>query len=341
MPAFPRIVLVCVVVALCVLVVCQTVVPFAAIDKFGNYHPFRHGFNNINSNLLANHKVATSRMLQLNDVPCPRFVHVYRRRKTAAHTHRLLDAYDIAYPVVVKPVNGTQGARVVVNLRTADDVHAAIDQSLPARKRGKPIGGLIVEEQVDGDDFRVLLLNHRVHDIVCRVRATVTGDGVRTVQELIDRRNEKQKRSGRFPTKSVSWAYLAEQLGWDGFDPLHNDDVHDLRTHVPTAHQRLTITNVANNHNGCNPVRVPLDSVHPDNLALFEKVSRLFRLRMTGLDYMTPDIARSWREMGHIIEVNSGPGMKVHRSAYPRDTRVTRKFIRALVQSAPRSPYEE
>ena len=73
---------------------------------------------------------------------------------------------------------------------------------------------------------------------------------------------------------------------------------------------------------------------------MFERISQLFRLKMVGIDYMTPDIAQSYHQVGHIIEVNSGPGMDVHRSAYPRDKKVVRRFVRALVKSVPWSPYE-
>lgn len=311
-----------------------------------SYSPYRHGFNNVNSNLLANHKVATSRILQLNAIPCPTFVHVYKR-KTPAFVDRLLHAYEIPYPVVVKPVNGNQGTDVRVNLNTATQVAAAIAEVLGPAETGKPVAGVIVEEQVRGMDFRVLMLNHRVFDIVCRMRATVTGDGVRTLAALIARRNRRQERNGRFPTKHVSWTFVAEQLDLPT-DPSRmqgaNQPADALRTalqgYVVPAGVTVTITNVANNHNGCNPVRVPLGSVHTDNVTLFQRVSRLFGLHMTGLDYMTPDIAISYKDAGHIIEVNSGPGMAVHRTAYPQDKKVTKRFVRALMTSSPQSPYE-
>lgn len=315
---------------------------FVASDSFA-HSAYAHGINNVNSNVLANHKVVTSRMLQLNNIPCPKFVHVYKLR-TPEHLDALVRAYDISYPVVVKPVNGNQGKRVFVNLQSPEQVHHALSIVLGQRARGKPVDGAIVEEQVVGQDFRVLMLNHKVFDVVCRVRATVVGDGSRTLGELIARRNRQQRREGRFPTKSVSWGFVAEQLHMP-VDPsrLDNTDTtlqYMLLEHVIPAGKRLTITNVANNHNGCNPVRVPIEQVHPDNIALFERISKLFGLRMSGIDYMTPDIATPHTEMGHVIEVNSGPGMAVHRSAYPKDRGVVKRVMRELISTEPQKPYE-
>lgn len=339
---------ICLIVVL-VVVVCGVVYAWCSTkpvtETYSNtaYSPLQHGINNINSNLLANHKVATSRILQLNDIPCPRFVHVHRTLSADA-LHQLLQAYEIPYPVVVKPVNGNQGKRVIVNLNNAAQAHRALVSLLGRRRKGKPVSGVIVEEQVQGMDFRILMLNHKVFDVVCRMRATVIGDGVHTLDQLIQQRNQRQRRDKRFPTKSVSWRYVAEQLGVP-YDVDHDLDstantIRLLHDYIVPPQQRVIITNVANNHNGCNPVRVPLQSVHPDNIAMFERISQLFRLKMVGIDYMTPDIAQSYHQVGHIIEVNSGPGMDVHRSAYPRDKKVVRRFVRALVKSVPWSPYE-
>jgi D-alanine-D-alanine ligase-like ATP-grasp enzyme len=63
-------------------------------------------------------------------------------------------------------------------------------------------------------------------------------------------------------------------------------------------------------------------AIHPDNLAMAEAVARVLEMPTLGLDFMTDDIARSWKE-GHcgINEVNSEPAFSLHQRATsaPRD----------------------
>ena len=50
------------------------------------------------------------------------------------------------------------------------------------------------------------------------------------------------------------------------------------------------------------------DRVHPDNAALACQAARLFRLDVAGIDLISVDITRSWRETGAIVnEVNFAP----------------------------------
>lgn len=45
---------------------------------------------------------------------------------------------------------------------------------------------VVVQETINGSDFRVLLLDGKVVDVVRRVPAFVVGDGVRSTSELVD-----------------------------------------------------------------------------------------------------------------------------------------------------------
>lgn len=53
--------------------------------------------------------------------------------------------------------------------------------------------------------------------------------------------------------------------------------------------------------------------IHPDNQALAVRAARVVGLDIAGVDFLCPDIARSWREVGGAIcEVNAQPGFRVH-----------------------------
>ena len=278
--------------------------------------------NNANSWALTKNKVVTSRILQLNDIPCPRFVHVKSTCTDATKLGERLEKFHIGFPVVVKATSLRQGHSVHTNLTSSEEVCRAISQVLSAPN----VHDVIVEEQVFGKDFRILVLGGRVWDVVERVRATVTGDGVRTVKQLIDRRNRRRRRRGLRQTRNVTWPFIADQLA------LRGRARSGVRDHIVPEGAVIGVTNVANGHNGCRVRRVPLSTVHPDNLELFERISRLLGLEITGIDFLSSDLGTSYREIGHVIEVNFNPGSIAHVEATPLEPNVAERLARAVAK---------
>ena len=86
---------------------------------------------------------------------------------------------------------------------------------------------------------------------------------------------------------------------------------------VPESSRFVPLRHAANVTRGGTPVDVTR-SVHRDNRLLAERASRIIGLDIAGIDFLTPDISKSWREMGGtIIEVNSSPSLNVHWLAQP------------------------
>ena len=55
------------------------------------------------------------------------------------------------------------------------------------------------------------------------------------------------------------------------------------------------------------------DDIHPDNVEIARQAAMVVGLDVAGIDFITPDIARSVREQrGAIVEVNAGPGFRMH-----------------------------
>jgi cyanophycin synthetase len=58
--------------------------------------------------------------------------------------------------------------------------------------------------------------------------------------------------------------------------------------------------------------------VHPDNRYIAETAVMQVGLAVAGVDFITPDISRSWKEVpGYIIEINAAPGFRPHWIADP------------------------
>ena len=209
-------------------------------------------------------------------------------------------ARQVGYPLVIKPSKGNQGRGVTVGVAGPEDVAPAFAHALSAES------GVVVEELVPGEDYRLLVVNGRMVAAATCLPPAVTGDGARTVQDLVVALNAEPDRDD-FRLSPVQLddtltAHLARQR-------LTLDDVPEEGRSV----QLLPSGHVAT---GGIPIDVT-DRVHPDNRAAAEAAAAAVGLDVAGVDFVTPDLARSFREVGGaILEVNSRPGLSMH--VWPR-----------------------
>jgi D-alanine-D-alanine ligase-like ATP-grasp enzyme len=204
-------------------------------------------------------------------------------------------ARALGYPVVVKPPDAGGGRGVTAWI--TDDA-ALATAFAKATAGGRPVA--LVEKHVAGDDHRLVVVGGRFVWAVRRTPAQVIADGMHSIAELVELENGRrsQKQGGDPLIKPIV---------------LDEDAVSVLVRHGltpdsrPAIGARVPLADVANLARGGTRTRV--SNVHPDNRAMAEAVSRAFHLDTAGLDFMTPDITRSWRDVPcAILEVNATPG---------------------------------
>ena len=175
---------------------------------------------------------------------------------------------------------------------------------------------MLVEEQYVGNDYRVLVVNGSMVAASLRRPAEVVGDGARTVGELIDEVNRDPRR-GEGHSKPLSRvdaedaAVLAEL-----------DDQGLTLAAVPEEGRVVRLTQGANLSTGGSAADVT-DVVHPQVRALCERAARVIGLDICGIDLILPDISQPVpKRGGGIVEVNAGPGLRMHQfpsEGQPRD----------------------
>ena len=138
------------------------------------------------------------------------------------------------------------------------------------------------------------------------------GDGKRTVRELVEEANRHPKRQGPYfhPIKLDEAA--EKELAWKGYD---------FDTVLPEGAW-------ANLHPKINwgvggTTADATDEVHPENVALFERVARVLRAPIVGIDFIIEDIARPWQEQERcgILECNSMPFFDNHHLPFEGEPR--------------------
>jgi len=174
---------------------------------------------------------------------------------------------------------------------------------------------VVVERWVSGRDYRVLVVNGKVVACAERVPAHVVGDGASPVQELVAlaNRDPRRGRGHRSPLTLLAIDERAERL-------LARQG-HGARS-VPDAGETVALCEVANLSAGGTAVDVT-DQVHPDNRTMAVRAALAVGLDVVGVDFLTTDITRSYREAGGAIcEINDKPGLRMHvwpSEGTPRD----------------------
>ena len=205
--------------------------------------------------------------------------------------------------MVVKPIDGGKGLGVTADIRDEAELHTAVQAGLTAFSPT-----VLVEKHVIGDDHRIAVIGGRFAWAYQRRPAQIIGDGRRTARMLID--DENRTRDGAmvaagFLQPLVVDAEMLELLRRAGFG----------LDAVPPAGQRIGLRTVANISAGGTLEEITTD-VHPDNIAMAEALARSFGLDAMGIDFLPPDISRSWREIAcAVIEVNGTPAISADNQA--------------------------
>ena len=242
---------------------------------------------------LASDKEETNRILGDLGLPVPRQALVYRLRRAIQAAER------IRYPVVLKPLDANHGRGVTTNITDEKQLEAAYD------KAKEHSDGVIVETYLEGLDHRLLVVNGQLVAAAKRVPAHVVGDGKRSVRELVDEVNTDPRRGighekvlTRISLDAAAERMLA-QKGYD-FDS------------VPQQDEEVFLQPTANLSTGGTAVDVT-DVIHPDNRSMAERAILALGLDVGGVDFITTDITRSYRDVGGgICECNAAPGFRMH-----------------------------
>jgi cyanophycin synthetase len=223
---------------------------------------------------------------------------------------------EIGGPVVVKPLVGSQGASVTIGVRTAAEAIAAYGKAAD-------IGdAVLVEELVPGTDYRVLVIDGHVAAAAQLRPASVTGDGVHTIGQLVAAANTDPRRGAGHSRELTMIKLDADALGH--LDALGLDD-HS----VPAACQVVTLRRNANLSTGGTSKDVT-DLVHPEVAEMCRRAAAISGLDVCGIDLRLSDIGAPLHDpAGHgmaqpcaVLELNACPGLRMHLSpteGSPRD----------------------
>jgi cyanophycin synthetase len=259
---------------------------------------------------VAGNKPLTYRLLRESGLPIP--AHARFSLANMRPAVEFLDRHRA--DCVVKPAYDTGGGvGVVTGVHTHHRLaHAAAAASVVHGSE------LLIEEQVPGDNYRLLYLDGRLVDAVVRGAPSVVGDGRSTVRDLLNRSNEARLAQGPAACQAILHADL---------DMRHTLAAQGLTfSSRPATGQSVKLKSVINDNCGWEN-RTATDILCQAIIDDGARAAAALGVRLAGVDVITTDPGVALREsQGIILEVNTSPGHHWHY--YKRDGQV---HVAALV----------
>ena len=242
---------------------------------------------------IACNKEDTKNILEAAEIPVP-------KGRICTDLDELEAAVNkIGYPLVTKPINGNHGKGATTNLMTWDEVLRGYEAAKQYSRK------VIVEKFITGHDHRVLIINYKFIAAAKRTPAAVTGDGIHTIQELIDIVNLDPRRG--YGHEKVLTSIKVDSFTWN----ILTEKQLTLESLLPDG-ELLYLKPTANISTGGTATDIT-DIVHPSNVFMCERIARIIGLDICGIDIMGPDLSTPIAENGgSVLEVNAAPGFRMH-----------------------------
>lgn len=221
--------------------------------------------------------------------------------------------------VVVKPASGTGGGRgVTTGIRTQWQLaHATANASVYC-------DDLLIEQQQEGDNYRLLYLDGELIDAFVRRSPAIVGDGRSTIASLVDQANETREKSGVIEAQSLLTVDL------DMKRTLNKQGL-SLRS-TPAKGTVVPLKTVINENRGVENVTAR-HLLHPSIIADGARAVRALGARFAGIDLITRDPAVPLHESGGVvIEVNGTPNLYYHYHKADGATPIATLLLRRLLK---------
>jgi len=242
---------------------------------------------------IAGDKEETKNLLGAAQIPVPTGVII----RTEEGLKEAID--KLGYPLVLKPIDGNHGKGATTNIINWE---MAVKALAAAQVYGRSI---ICERFITGFDFRVLVINNKFICAALRTPAAVTGDGEHNIQWLVDETNKD-------PRRGFGHEKVLTSIKLDNFSEIMLDEKGYTLETIPPKGELVLLKPTANLSTGGTSEDVT-DEVHPDNIFMCERISKIIGLDICGIDIMAPHLRLPVSQNGGaILEVNAAPGFRMH-----------------------------
>lgn len=201
---------------------------------------------------------------------------------------------SLSYPLVVKPVLGSLGKGVTTEIQNEEELFAAIEN---IKNNYEEYEQIIIEEYVQGDEYRVYVVNDQVVAVTKRIPANVIGDGESSIKQLVEKKNKEKKNN----------PYLAKKLiQLDDTITTYLDKQGMTIEDIPGKDQQIHLKGQSNISAGGDPIDATDNlNEHSKNIAI-SAVKSIPGLIHAGVDIIVNE------QHTTVLEVNATADISMH-----------------------------
>lgn len=223
---------------------------------------------------------------------------------------------------VVKPAADTgAGSGVTTNVTTRAQLYQA------AIRAAGHSSELLIEQQIAGENVRLLFLDGRLLDAVQRCAPAVVGDGRSTIGALVRQANRHRLDGGHAVAQTVlkhdldmKRTLAAQGLSWRA---------------IPANGQSVRLNTVVNSNSALENVSV-MDTISATIVEAGRRAVDAIGARLAGVDVISPDLTTDLESAGGVVlEVNTTPGLYIHEGSC--NGSVATAILEACLQSSRRN----
>lgn len=284
-------------------------VTFEILDRKENFVRFKRDGNNqyvkqatktsldnYASILAMENKLVTKKILDEAGIRVPKGMEYTEIEKARADY-----SFFEGKPVVIKPNQTNFGLGITILKENLNE--AVFQRALDIAFEHDST--ILIEEFIEGKEFRVFVIDNEVVGILHRVPANVTGDGKLTVRELVQHKNQDPLRGKGYRTplekiqlgESESMFLLSQQKDFD---------------YVPSSGETVFLRENSNISTGGDSIDFT-DDIPESYKQIAVKAAKALQVRITGLDLIIQDYTAEATDDNYaIIELNFNPAIHIH-----------------------------
>ena len=244
---------------------------------------------------IASDKVLTKELLITQKIPVAKGARIYNI------INLLKEGNRIGYPLVMKPRYGSKGDGVVLNICSDKELIKVYNT------QKEKYNDLMIEKYIDGDDYRICVVDYNVIAVALRTPPFVIGDGRNNIKGLIRRLNDNPMRGYDHEKPLTKVKINGELLSY-----LEKQGLS--LTTIPGKGERIFLRENANLSTGGVAIDYT-DKICEENKNLCIRAAKTIGLDICGIDIKAKDISKPLNSQGVIMEINAAPGIRMHE--YP------------------------
>lgn len=203
---------------------------------------------------------------------------------------------DLSMPIIVKPKDGSRGRHTTTNIKNEEELRKAL-------KLGRQITlFMVAQEHLFGSVYRATIVDGKLVGFFKANPPQVTGDGKKTIKELIGEKNKNKPERLSDITVNEDLLQFIERQGYT------------LESVVPAGKTIDLSAKTGRMYGGYTKEMLP--EVHPKFHQIFEKAATVVKVPVAGFDLIIENpLEDPNTQRWGIIECNSLPFIDLHYMA--------------------------